>query len=99
MIATVIFITLMAFCVFMIAKNGNTYRCHMLITEAIGLYHLDKIAKREFDYEADVDYDDEEPYDKTLWRLWDWGYTRILPPEKFEFIKPYIVKLKDAKNG
>lgn len=38
----------------------------------------------------DVDYDDMENYVVTLWRLWDWGYTRILPKDKFEIIKPYI---------
>lgn len=91
-------IAFFAFCIFMIIKNENAYQQHMLITYAIGLYQLDKIDKREYDYE--VDFHDEEPYDKTLWRLWDWGYTRILPPEKFEIIKPYIAKVKgEKKNG
>ena len=32
----------------------------------------------------------KEPYNKTLFRFWDWGYTRIVLPEVFEKIKPYI---------
>lgn len=90
-------LAMVAFGIFMLIKNENTFRCQMLITEAIGLYQRDKIAKHEFDY--DVEFYDEEPYDKTLWRLWDWGYTRILPPEKFEIIKPYIPKaMEDVKK-
>lgn len=26
----------------------------------------------------------------TFYRWWDWGYTRILPKDKFEIIKPYL---------
>ena len=26
----------------------------------------------------------------TIFRMWDWGYTRILPKEDFELIKPYL---------
>jgi hypothetical protein len=44
-----------------------------------------------------VDYNDEESYEKTLFRLWDWGYTRILPKDKFEIIKPYIDR-KEQNN-
>lgn len=39
-----------------------------------------------------ISYDNIEPYFVTLLRLWDWGYTRLLPPEKFELVKPYIKK-------
>jgi hypothetical protein len=32
-----------------------------------------------------------------IWiRFWDWGYTRILPKEDFELIKPY---LEEKQNG
>lgn len=41
-------------------------------------------------YAYEVSPSDMETYDSTLWRLWDWGYTRILPKEKFELVKPYI---------
>ena len=38
----------------------------------------------------EVDYRDEESYERTLYRLYDWGYTRILPADKMELIKPFI---------
>ena len=37
-----------------------------------------------------VTYADMESYFKTVYRFWDWGYTRILPPDKFEKIQPYL---------
>lgn len=33
---------------------------------------------------------DRNVFDKTLWRLWDWGYEHILPPEDLEKIRPFI---------
>lgn len=44
----------------------------------------------EYHYVPAVSFEDHESFEKTLWRLWDWGYTRILPKDKFEIIKPYI---------
>lgn len=40
----------------------------------------------------EVDWSDMESYDNTLWRLWDWGYTRILPKEKYKIVEPFIAK-------
>ena len=40
---------------------------------------------------TDITYADMESYLKTVYRFWDWGYTRILPPDKFEKIQPYLV--------
>jgi hypothetical protein len=31
-----------------------------------------------------------ESYNKTLYRLWDWGYKRIVPKEIYDRIKDYI---------
>ena len=58
-----------------------------MISNTIYMYWTDCIRKW---IEPSVDYDDKEDYDKTFWRLWDWGHTRILPKDKFEIIKPYI---------
>lgn len=79
-------------------KNNLTYRYHMLFIDAIGRYQIEKLRKHEYTY--DVDFDDLEGYNKTLLRLWDWGYTRILPPEKFEIIRPYVLQVQEEwKNG
>lgn len=40
---------------------------------------------------TDVTYADMESYLRTIIRFWDWGYTRILPPDKFEKIRPYLI--------
>ena len=40
---------------------------------------------------------DMEEYDQTFKRWWDWGYTRILPPAKYELVKPHIVE-KEKNN-
>lgn len=70
-------------------KNNVTLNNHTIVGEAILAYRLHCIHNHT---EAVVDWDDEESYNKTLFRIWDWGYTRILPPDKFEIIKPFIKK-------
>ena len=68
-------------------KNDITYENRCKIIDAILYYKIKCIDSEE---EALVDNSDMESYDKTLYRLWDWGYTRILPEEKYEIIKPFI---------
>lgn len=68
-------------------KNDNTYTKRKIIGRAIHDYHMDmKITNWQ------VNYADIESYNATLFRIWDWGYTNILPEEKFEIIKPYILE-------
>lgn len=92
-----IFVCLAAvlFCVLLLAKNVNTLRQHELISTAVRDYHLDLIARGVHDTLTNfpVGYSDMESYDRTLWRLWDWGYKRILPRDKYMYIKPYIDKI------
>ena len=71
-------------------KNENAYKNHKIIVDAIYDYHIDMITSGKYDRIDVVDYRDMETYNSTLFRLWDWGYTRILPKEKFEIVKPYI---------
>lgn len=75
--------------VFAILKNENTYRNHQKIIDAIYDYQIDMLNKGCYFF-IRVNYADAESYYDTYKRWWDWGYTRILPPEKFEVIKPYI---------
>lgn len=77
-------------CVIAMIKNINTFRCHDKIDKAIYEYKLMCIQNHDWNALHCVEYQDEEHYIKTFWRLWDWGYTRILPKDKFEIIKPYI---------
>ena len=84
------------FCIVMMIKNEVTCRNQIAIANAIFDYRMDVCTNHDFaksDVPAyEVTWDDMEHYDKTLWRLWDWGYTRILPADKFEIVKPYIAK-------
>lgn len=70
-------------------KNEVTFNAHMRIANAIYLYSIDCMRSGKV---VLVDYRDMETYDQTFLRLWDWGYTRILSPAKFQIIKPYIKK-------
>lgn len=71
-------------------KNMNTAKNQIRILNAITDYQDDCVKKDMYKEALNVTIQDKEDYDKTLWRLWDWGYTRILPKDKFEIIKPYI---------
>ena len=82
-------------CVFVVLKSEATYRAHNTICHAIYKYQMNRLENTNligtpiFD---EVDYTDMESYEKTFNRLYDWGYTRILPKDKFEIIKPFIGK-------
>lgn len=87
-VVTFLFVAIVV-CFYLLAKNENTCRMRIVIIDAIRDYKVDMYEKG---LPILVDYTDKEPYYSTLFRLWDWGYTRILPPEKFKIIEPYIVK-------
>lgn len=71
----VIVIVLLIFLYFKIV-NTNYAR-----NELINIIH---VYNQEYD---DVSCKDMESYFMTFIRLWDWGYKRILPKEKYELIK------------
>lgn len=70
--------------VFLIIKNSNTRQQRKKIIAAIrtyaSLHHADVCEL----------FDEMEPYKSTLFRWWDWGHKRIVPPDMYELIKPYI---------
>lgn len=86
---TIIFacILLILFMLF-ITKNNTTLNNHYKIIDAITEYNIACINSGNI---GDmVDFREMESYDKTLWRLNDWGYTNILPKDKLELIESYI---------
>ena len=86
-ITSIILCIVLIMCGFTLWKNNVTYKQHMRIMNAIFTYRKEKILNDE---PPEVEFDDMEDYDKTLLRVWDFGYKRILPKDKFEIIKPYI---------
>lgn len=80
-------------CVFVTIKNENAYHNRIIILRGIGDY-INWRRKNNLsidDTELSL-YDSMEPYDRTLWRLGDWSYKNILPPDKYKIIKPFIRK-------
>lgn len=80
---------LLIFSVVIIFRSEVAYRNQTIIGDAVYRYSMDMINKDMF-MQREVCFNDIEPFERTLFRLWDFGYTRLLPPEKFEIIKPYI---------
>lgn len=74
------------FCILMIFKCDNTEKQQLKILRAI-----DKWVNYTEDYETATAYvRSMECFETTLFRLWDWGCTRIVPMNVYEEIKPYI---------
>jgi len=83
--------------IFISIKNDNTFKNRAIIIVAIGDYYLDQMKNNRYSYEAI--FEAMEPYHKTLFRLWDWSYKRILPRRKFKLIEPYIKSYNDVKRA
>lgn len=88
-IFTAVSVILMIIIIYLTIKTRNAYKNQKKIMDAIYLYGVDTMKKYGRNH-FQVSFDDMESYNDTLYRFWDWGYTRILPKEKFEIIKPYI---------
>ena len=88
-ILVICWITLVG-CIVIGIKNTVTCKMHLKLNDAVFAYHMGCIFNGDYQGLKAVDYEDMEPYETTLFRLWDWGYTRILPADKFEIIKPFI---------
>ena len=73
---------ILIFLVILWFKSDNAFNMHLYIATGI----RDYIASGG----TEVTYKDMEDYIETVFRFWDWGYTRILPPDKFEKIQPYL---------
>ena len=79
------------------------------IKSLLSLYYHNKILDAILNYKltnldnllaydmSKVDFDDTEDIARTIFRIWDWGYKRILPKDKLEIIKPYIKWRKEKK--
>ena len=86
MILTYILVTLGAFGTLMIFKINNASKQQEKILLAI-----EKWVRFTEDYETAMKYlDSVEDFDKTAFRLWDGGCTRIVPKNVYEEIKPYL---------
>lgn len=79
----------------MLIKLEVAYRWHIKILDAIHDYIVYKSKNEKYhsvdEFVADYKmYNEIEPLEETTYRLLDWGYKRIVPPETLEKIRPYI---------
>lgn len=79
---------------YMWLKVNNACRNHVLIATAIFLYREDRFGQKDFGHVDDVRFEDLEEFEKTVFRMTDWGYKRILPKEKYELVKPFLARAK-----
>lgn len=85
---TILFIVILLQSLFMF-KISNTVTRRNDAVDAIYAYYDDHINEYE---ENNSFYDTEESFNSTVFRIWDWGNTRIVPPDVYQKIKPYIDK-------
>lgn len=72
---------------FMLIRNHFVYENHMKVINAIHEYNQEQISLHNFD--LTIEYY-TEPYERTMWRLWDFGCKRIVTPDVYKKIEPYL---------
>ena len=83
---------------FYLIRIEVAYRNQNIILDAIYAYTMDELSKNRIAYPSASEICNHmEEYDSTINRWWDFGYTRILPKEYFELVKPFIKKKERKK--
>lgn len=84
------------FLIYMMIKVNRTSDLIEMLDDAVHDYNIYQINHHDYStgtnapsikylYQRDI-----KIFGKTLWRLWDWGYKRIIPAEDLEKIRPFI---------
>lgn len=79
----IIYTVLMIICI----RNNVAFNNRQIIIKAIYDYYAEDFNRYNPDF---CFYDTLEPYYKTMFRIWDFGHKRIVPPEVYDLIKDYI---------
>lgn len=87
-VTSVLCATVIILCIYFLIRLNIASNNRTIIIDAIHRYNRDMIVRGKFNNA--IHYHDMESFDDTLFRLNDFGYTNILPKEKYELIKPYI---------
>lgn len=83
---------LILFLIVILAKVEVSFWHQQRIMDAICRYNRDFIT-RDLDaylHGGYIPYETVEPFKNTVFRLWDWGYMRIVDKETLKKIKPYM---------
>lgn len=83
----IILFAIWLFVIMLMFKNDNTYKNHIKIVNAITDYSITEHIS--YDQFSEM-LDGMEPYNKTMFRLWDWSPKRIVKRELYEQIKDYL---------
>ena len=89
-----IFFSIYFVILYLILKNIRTYSVRYKICRAICQYRI----TNRIHYNHYIDYNCMESYNKTLFRLWDWGYKRIVNKYVYDEIKKYIKEYKHESD-
>lgn len=94
----ILFLTVAAtvFAVFVALNADMSCKQRTKIVNAIFVYDVDTTIN--YHKRPLVTLDDIENIDDTFRRWWDWGYKRILPPDKLAIIEPYIPLVSSSYN-
>ncbi|WP_395546816.1 MULTISPECIES: hypothetical protein [unclassified Lacrimispora] len=85
-----VLLIMLLICIYLLFKNENTWKKHNMVLEAIYKYNMNIISNEELYEEKLIDFDCIESYDKTFYRLYDWGLKRIVHKDVYEKIKNYL---------
>jgi hypothetical protein len=91
----ILFVGIFSIGVLGLIKTEVTSRQMGRIIDAIYLY---QVANIEDFPNFKVDYSDMKTFNEVMFNIRDWGYTSILPQDKYELIKPYINKREKEKT-
>ena len=77
-------------------SNGDR-RCDL--ADAILVYHITCFGSKNFNKAYSVELDDIRGF-YGIWDYlpWNWSYKRLLPPDKYEIIKPYLEVVKGKRK-
>ena len=89
MVIVFILLIMEYFAVLLFVKNVNTNKNMQIILEAISKWGLCNSDVTISEYKQMLD--SMADYEQVLFRLNDWGYLNILPADKYEKIKPFLV--------
>lgn len=73
--------------VLLMIRNELAYKQFIRLTDAVYAYINECILQET---QPVVQFSDFADYDDIASRVWDWSDRDILPPEKYEIIKPFL---------
>jgi hypothetical protein len=75
------------YCGLLMIRNELAYKQFIRLSDAVYSYINECILQ---EIQPVVQFSDFANYDDIASRVWDWSDRDILPPEKYEIIKPFI---------